>query len=375
MTDERILVVDEGGELRDRVYAGLSREGLACQRVASGEEAVAALRSGGGYSLLLSEMIMEGMDGLTLLAQVSKMQPELPFVMLLNAPYASMGRVAIDHGAYDYLLRPFEHDELLLTVRRALEVRRLKLENLAYQTKLESLVETRSEKFRQSLASLEHSYDITLEALGDALDLKDPETQGHSRRVTASTMVMARAMGLPHDQVRVIARGAFLHDIGKLAIPDAILGKPGPLTAEEQAIMKEHATFGYRMLNRIPFLREAAEIVYCHQERFDGNGYPRGLKGEQIPLGARIFAIADTFDAITSDRPYRAAQSISCGRQEVQRHAGMQFDPEIVEVFLSIPEQIWKQLRDEIEMQSKGRQFGPQRKLPVHTRSKVTSIR
>ena len=125
--------------------------------------------------------------------------------------------------------------------------------------------------------------------------------------------------------------------------------------------MQQHATLGYQMLRKIPFLHEASEIVYCHQERFDGSGYPRGLKAEQIPLGARIFAIADTFDAMTSDRPYRAAQSISSGRREMERYSGHQFDPEIVVVFLSISEQIWQQLRSEIEAQSSTRRFGPRK--------------
>jgi putative nucleotidyltransferase with HDIG domain len=208
---------------------------------------------------------------------------------------------------------------------------------------------------RKALADLERSYDITLEALGDALDLKDAETEGHSKRVTAFTIAIARAMELPQDQVRIIARGAFLHDIGKMAIPDAILRKPGRLSPEEQAIMREHALLGYQMLRRIPFLREAADIVYSHQERFDGSGYPRGLKSDQIPLGARIFAIADTFDAMTSDRPYRAAQSISAGRREIERHAGKQFDPEIVKVFLKVKEDIWRDLRNEIDNQDPNR--------------------
>jgi putative nucleotidyltransferase with HDIG domain len=161
-------------------------------------------------------------------------------------------------------------------------------------------------------------------------------------------------MELPHDNIRVIARGAFLHDVGKMAIPDAILRKPGRLSPEEQEIMRHHAQLGYQILHRIPFLREAADIVYSHQECFDGSGYPRGLKGDQIPLGARIFAIADTLDAITSDRPYRAAQSIPAGRREIERNSGRQFDPEIVQVFLSIPDHIWQELRDEIGVPTPG---------------------
>jgi putative nucleotidyltransferase with HDIG domain len=158
-------------------------------------------------------------------------------------------------------------------------------------------------------------------------------------------------MGLSADRIRVIARGAFLHDIGKMAIPDSILRKPGALNHEETQIMREHCFRGYQMLKKIPFLSEAAEIVYAHQEKFDGTGYPRGLKGENIPLGARIFSIADTLDAITSDRPYRAAQTITVARDEVKRFSGRQFDPEVVRIFLQMPDTIWEDLRKEINSQ------------------------
>jgi putative nucleotidyltransferase with HDIG domain len=149
-------------------------------------------------------------------------------------------------------------------------------------------------------------------------------------------------------QTRIIARGAFLHDIGKMAIPDAILLKPGKLDAEEQRVMREHCARGYQILRKIPFLEEAADIVYAHQEHYDGNGYPRNLKGEEIPLGARIFAIADTIDAITSDRPYRKARSYDVARMEVEKCAGTQFDPNIVEVFLGLPDSLWEDLRGEM---------------------------
>ena len=168
-------------------------------------------------------------------------------------------------------------------MRRALENRRLKLENREYQMKLEALVEARTEQLQKAMNSLERSYDITLEALGDALDLKDAETEGHSKRVTAFTIAVARQMGISTDQIRVIARGAFLHDIGKMAIPDAILRKPGALNPDETLIMREHCYRGYQMLKKIPFLAEAADIVYSHQEKYDGTGYPRGLKGSRFP--------------------------------------------------------------------------------------------
>lgn len=351
MADQRILVVDDENAVRDAMCSILGQAGFDCQPVTSGRDALSALRSQDSISIVLSDLIMEGMDGLTLLSRMKQEHPDIPVVMVTAVHDISVALAAIRNGAYDYLLKPFEKEQLLAMVRRALETRRLRLENLAYQTKLESLVSARTEMLRKALSDLERSYDITLEALGDALDLKDAETEGHSKRVTAFTIAIARAMDLPQDQVRVIARGAFLHDIGKMAIPDAILRKPGRLTAEEQVIMREHALLGYQMLRRIPFLREAAEIVYSHQERYDGSGYPRGLKSDQIPLGARIFAIADTFDAMTSDRPYRAAQSISAGRREIERHAGKQFDPEIVKVFLSVSPQIWQDLRNEIDSQ------------------------
>ena len=227
-------------------------------------------------------------------------------------------------GAYDYLLKPFEKDQLLVTVKRAIDYRRLVQQNAMYRQDLEQMVSARTGMLNQAIADLERSYDITLEALGDALDLKDAETEGHSKRVTAFTIALARGAGIPPHQIPVVARGAFLHDIGKMAIPDAILLKPSKLQVDEQKVMREHCARGYQMLRKIPFLQEAAEIVYSHQEHYDGSGYPRGLKGEQIPLGARIFAVADTLDAITSDRPYRRATSFrggAPGDQALRRHA------------------------------------------------------
>jgi putative nucleotidyltransferase with HDIG domain len=275
----------------------------------------------------------------------------MPVVMVTAMHDISIALNAIRNGAYDYLLKPFDREQLLATVRRALENRRLKLENRAYQTNLEALVTARTEQLRQAITTLERSYDITLEALGNALDLKDAETEGHSKRVTAFTIAIARAMGLSADQIRVIARGAFLHDIGKMAIPDAILRKPGALDPEEIAIMQEHCYRGYQILKRIPFLTEASEIVYAHQEKYDGTGYPRGLKGDQIPLGARIFSVADTLDAMTSDRPYRAKLPFEVARDEIQRWSGRQFDPQVVATFLQMPENIWDDLRKGIDEQ------------------------
>ncbi len=351
MPNERILVVDDEETIREVVSSMLGSGHYQCKQAASAFEALALLDSGEEFELMLSDLLMPDLDGIGLLERTKEKYPDMPVVMVTAVHDISVALAAIRNGAYDYLLKPFEREQLMATVRRALENRRLKLENRAYQTKLEELVQARTKQWQNALTDLEKSYDITLEALGDALDLKDAETEGHSRRVTAFTIAIAKAMGLLKEEIPVIARGAFLHDIGKMAIPDAILRKPGALSPDEVTIMREHCYHGYKMLKRIPFLQEASEIVYSHQERFDGTGYPRGLKNEEIPLGARIFAVADTLDAITSDRPYRPAQSLTAAREEIKRWSGRQFDPEVVTTFLTIPDSIWEELRKEINSQ------------------------
>jgi putative nucleotidyltransferase with HDIG domain len=351
MTTERILVVDDEEPIREIISSMLNAAGYKTRQACSGMEALAILSSAGESELLLSDLMMAELDGIALLERSKEKYPDMPVIMVTAVHDISVALAAIRNGAYDYLLKPFEREQLLAMVRRALEHRRLKLENRAYQSNLESLVAARTEQLRQAMTDLERSYDITLEALGDALDLKDAETEGHSKRVTAFTIAIARAMGLSGDKIRVIARGAFLHDIGKMAIPDHILRKPGALTMEETQIMREHCFRGYQMLKKIPFLAEASEIVYAHQERYDGSGYPRGLKGKEIPLGARIFSVADALDAITSDRPYRAAQTINAAREEVERFSAKQFDPDVVQIFLQMPDTIWEDLRKEINSQ------------------------
>lgn len=349
---DRILVVDDEEPIREIVASMLGTAGYVCKEAGSGMEALAILTSGEEFELMLSDLMMADLDGIGLLERTKERYPDMPVVMVTAVHDISVALAAIRNGAYDYLLKPFEREQLLNTVSRALENRRLKVENRIYQTNLESLVKARTDQLQTAIQNLERSYDITLEALGDALDLKDAETEGHSKRVTAFTIAIAKNMGLPREQIAVIARGAFLHDFGKMAIPDAILRKPGKLTKDEMDIMQEHAYLGYQMLKKIPFLAEASEIVYTHQEKFDGTGYPRGLKGEQIPLGARIFSVADTLDAITSDRPYRPAQSLSAAREEIKKWSGRQFDPEVVRVFLEMPDSIWEGLRKDIDGQS-----------------------
>jgi len=351
MAVDRILVVDDEEPIREVVCSMLQNASYECEQACSGVEALAILRKNADFQLVLTDLMMPELDGVGLLEIVKMQYQDLPVVMVTAVHDISVALAAIRNGAYDYLLKPFEREQLLAVVRRALEAHRLRVENRAYQSSLEALVSQRTGELRATIEELERSYDVTLEALGDALDLKDAETEGHSKRVTAYTIQIARAMGLDAETMRILARGAFLHDIGKMAIPDAILRKPEHLNEVEQSIMQKHSYLGYKMLKKIPFLASSAEVVYAHQEHWDGTGYPRGLKGEEIPQGARIFAIADTLDAITSDRPYRPARNVDAARAEIAAWSGRQFDPYIVGIFLSIPSSVWHDLHGEIDSQ------------------------
>jgi putative nucleotidyltransferase with HDIG domain len=345
MPKEKILVVDDEEAIREVISTLLDAQGLQCTTASNGKLGLEAFRKD-TFDLVLSDIVMPEMDGLKLLGELRLDDPDVPVIMVTAMHDISIALEAIRAGAYDYILKPFEKDQLYLSVRRALEHRNLVLENRTYQSDLEQLVAERTQQLSIALQDLEQSYDYTLEALGGALDAKDAETEGHCQRVTAFTITIARAMGVEKGLLRHIARGAFLHDIGKMGVPDNILTKPGPLTAEEREIMRRHCDIGFAVLERIPFLKEAAEIVLSHQECYDGSGYPRGLKGEQIPIGARIFAVADTLDAMISDRPYRRALPISAAREEIQRFSGKQFDPRVVEVFMAQPEKLWRELHD-----------------------------
>lgn len=188
----------------------------------------------------------------------------------------------------------------------------------------------------KSQRELEAAYDLTLWGWTRTVELRDQETAGHTQRVTELTLRLSKALGVPEEDLEHIRRGAILHDMGKIGIPDSILLKPGPLTEEEWAVMKKHPVYAYEWLSGIPFLKKALEIPYCHHERWDGSGYPRGLKGLEIPLSTRIFAVVDVYDALTSDRPYRKAWPREKALAYIQEQAGKQFDPEVAEAFLRL---------------------------------------
>jgi putative nucleotidyltransferase with HDIG domain len=348
----RILVVDDEAHVRSMIGATLEHQGYDVQLATSARDALETLERD-AFDLVLTDIVMRDGNGIAMLECIRAQQPNLPVVVVTAIHDISVAIDSMRRGAYDYLLKPFEREHLASTVERALDHRQALQESHNYQQSLEQVVRARTEMLRQAMEDLEHSYDVTLEALGDALDLKDSETEGHSKRVTAYTIALARAMGVAPAEIKVIARGAFLHDIGKMAIPDEILRKPGTLNPDEMGVMRDHCTRGYHMLRKIPFLAEAAEIVFSHQEHYDGNGYPSRLRGAEIPIGARMFAVADALDAITSDRPYRRARNFDVAREEILRCSGTQFDPGVVEVFLKIPNDLWHELRSEITGQNK----------------------
>lgn len=348
MASARILVADGDSGNRAAIVAVLQAGSYSPAPAQSLKEALQQADRSHDFDLVLLDGKLLSRDGADTVRKFRELLPGVPIVIAAAADEIALAAELLEKGAYDSISKPLQKTPFLTAVRRAVEYRLLTQQNAIYRQNLDQLVNARTEILHQAMADLERSYDITLEALGDALDLKDAETEGHSKRVTAFTIALARGMTLPMERIRVIARGAFLHDIGKMAIPDAILLKPGSLASDEEQIMREHCDRGYQILKKIPFLQEAAEIVYSHQEHFDGSGYPRGLKGEQIPLGARIFSIADALDAISSDRPYRKGKSFAAARGEIKRCAGTQFDPQIVEVYLRLPDQLWEDLRGQI---------------------------
>jgi response regulator RpfG family c-di-GMP phosphodiesterase len=344
----RVLIVDDEASVRKVMAAVLAQLGLPCETAASGEEALRILETH-RIDAVISDLQMPGMSGMELLAKVRKSYPQIVFLVVTGVDDIRIGIQAMRQGADDYLVKPLQVDAniVLASLARALHVKRLEQEVENYRHHLEEIVAEQTQQLREALRQIERSYDHTLEVLGAAIDLRDSPTAGHSRRVFLYSIEIAKAMGGLENQMRNIAMGAWLHDIGKLAISDAILLKPGPLTDEEREIMQRHVQIGYDLVKGIPFLADAAEIIFAHHERCDGSGYPRGLKTEEIPVGARIFAVADTFDAMTSDRPYRRALPFETSREVIARGAGKQYDSQVATIFLSIPDEAWKVIRSE----------------------------
>ena len=336
----RVLAVDDERAASKLITIMLRPPAFHCTAASSGAEALEALRTE-RFDAVISDLQMPGISGLELLAEVRRSYPHIAFLVTTGVDDVDVGVQAMRSGADDYLVKPLHENAVLASLESALHKRRLERQVEDYRQHLEEMVATRTVQLREALHQIERSYEDTLQALGAAIDLRDNETAGHSQRVSRYSLALARTLGWSEDQLGSLARGAYLHDIGKLGIPDGILLKPGPLTPAERTLMQRHAQIGFDLIADIAFLTDAAEIVLTHHERYDGSGYPHGTKGDEILLSARIFAVADSFDAITSDRPYRRASSFASGREIIRQCSGIQFDPNVVAAFLSIPEETW----------------------------------
>jgi putative nucleotidyltransferase with HDIG domain len=340
----RVLIVDDDASVRNVLTALLSAEGYGVSTAASAIQAL-ELVAANEVHLVISDMKMPERDGLWLLDQMRKDYPQIAVLMLTGYGDTEAAVECLRRGAADYLLKPPKAVDLVRSIERGLARRRLDLARREYQTRLQKNVREKTSELQGALRAVESSYQNTLLALVAALDAREHETSDHSQRVVRYTSAIAKALGFNGRELAEIARGALLHDIGKIGVPDAILLKPGPLTPSEWEEMRKHPDIGFQILKGIPFLDTASEIVLSHQERFDGGGYPRGMGGQSIHIGARIFAIADTFDAVTSDRPYRQGVDFDLARAEIVRCARSQFDPECVEAFVSLSNDRLNQLR------------------------------
>jgi cyclic di-GMP phosphodiesterase len=341
----RALIVDDQEEIRELLYDLLEAD-YDCVTAASATAALEIL-SGSEFDLLLSDITMPGMSGLELIPRALEVSPSTLIVMISGLQNIESAIEAMHFGAFDYITKPFDLDHVASAVRRALEHRRLRETKRRYEQHLEELVALRTEELRRALDTIEEAYRSTLSALTAALDARDSETSGHSRRVVSFSLRLGRELGLDADGLRSLEFGALLHDVGKIGVPDAVLRKPSPLDDEEWTRMRQHPLYGERILQGIEFLRGASRVVAQHHERWDGTGYPVGLCGLDIDLNTRIFAVADAFDAITSDRVYRAAKSYEAATAELREWAGRQFDPQVVAAFLNVPPAEWQELRRE----------------------------
>jgi putative two-component system response regulator len=322
-----ILIVDDEYSGRETLESVLEGEGYNLLMAENGPQAIAKAKA---YlpDVILLDVMMPGMTGFEVCERI-RSDPdvaEIPIIILTALDDRDSLLAGLKAGADDFISKPFDRFEL-----------RARLIGITRLNRYQKLLQER-EKLQTANKRLSDAYEATIEGWSHAMDLRDHETEGHSRRVTELSLKLAVAIGMSDENLVHMRHGALLHDMGKIGIPDAILHKPDKLTDEEWQIMRTHPDLAFNMLNSIDYLREALEIPYFHHERWDGSGYPQGLKGEQIPLAARIFAVADVWDALTSDRPYRRAWTQEEAINYIREQSGKHFDPQVVELFLKVIE-------------------------------------
>jgi len=323
--DSTVLIVDDEHAGRETLQSILEGEGYRLQMAENGSQAIEKAKEFLPDVILL-DVMMPGMTGFEVCQHI-RSDPEIaeiPIIMLTALDDRDSLLTALKAGADDFVSKPFDRYEL-----------RARLLGITRLNRYKKLIQERS-KLQEANARLLAAYEATIESLSHAMDLRDRETEGHSRRVAELTAKLAQARGMKDEEIVHLRRGALLHDLGKIGIPDSILHKPDRLTNEEWVVMRRHPQFAYGMLYPIEYLRPALEIPYNHHEKWDGTGYPRGLKGTDIPLTARLFAIIDVWDALTSNRPYRPAWSRGEALNYIRDQSGRHFDPEVVDLFFKI---------------------------------------
>ena len=349
----RVLIVDDEPEIREMLCELLGLD-YDCEGAASAEEALRRLQVD-KFNLIVSDITMGGMSGLEMIPHAFAASPETVVVMISGMQTIESAIEALRVGAFDYIMKPFDLRQVEAAVKRALEHYELREAKRRYENQLEELVEQRTVELDHALSSLEDAYRSTLKALTAALETRDAETHGHSERVVTFSLRLGRELGLDKAQMTALEFGSLLHDIGKIGVPDAILRKPAKLDEEEWARMREHPLHGQQILREIDFLGGAALVVAQHHERWDGSGYPFGLRGEEIDLNARIFSVADAFDAMISDRVYRRGRSYEAAAEELDTWSGRQFDPQVVAAFHRVPREDWEELHRLSVMRKKER--------------------
>ena len=330
----RILLIDDEEPILRLIKSMLNLDGYEVDTFTNATDAIKSLKARKNYyHVLLTDLGLPDMSGIEVLHHVNDIDDSIIKIVISGQATVDNAINALREGAHDFIQKPVIKEQLSSMVKHALEFYKLKQENTNHQMHLEQTVSKRSAQLVTTLDEIKKSYEFTLEAMVAMLDARERHTAKHSMRTRSLSIILAKHIGVSQEDVRIIAAGALLHDIGKIGIPDSILLKEGPLTEEQWIIMKNHPQIGYNILKTSPYLKEAAQIVYQHQERYDGTGYPQKLKGKTICLGARIFAVIDAYDAMRSARVYCDPLSSEAAIADLEKNSGTQFDPKIVDAF------------------------------------------